>query len=65
MKLKDDKNWKAVHFTDRTVLRSDWYLYDKYDWEQLTGMIEVIPMKNKGHYKAIKTVTEQRRVTNA
>lgn len=47
-------DWKAVHFEDgRTILKSDYYLFSKLDWEELIYDVEVEPMKNKGHYKAI------------
>ena len=32
MKLIDTKDWKAVHFKDRTILRSDRNLYPEADW---------------------------------
>lgn len=53
MKLYEDENWKAVHLYDgRTILKEDWYLYSKLDWEELIYDIEVEPLNQKGHYKA-------------
>lgn len=54
MRLYKDDNWKAVHFEDRTILKSDWYLFSKLDWEELIYDIEVEPMKIKGHYKVVE-----------
>lgn len=53
MKLIDTKDWKAVHFKDRTILRSDRNLYPESVWWGLIRMVEVEPMAEPGHYKAI------------
>lgn len=53
MKLIDTKDWKAVHFRDRTILRSDRNLYPESVWWGLIRMVEVEPMVEPGHYKAI------------
>ena len=47
MKLIDTKDWKAVHFKDRTILRSDRNLYPEADWWALVSTVDVEPM-NKG-----------------
>lgn len=52
MKLYQDTNWKAVHFTDKTILKSDGYLYSKLDWEELIYDVEVEPTNTPGHYMA-------------
>lgn len=53
MKLINAKDWKAVHFQDRTILRSDRNLYPEPDWWALVSTVEVEPMAEPGHYKAI------------
>lgn len=53
MKLHEDKNWRAVHFEDRTILKSDRALFGKLDWDRLLNL-NVKPMKTKGHYKVIE-----------
>lgn len=53
MKLNETKDWKAVHFEDRTVLRSDRNLYPEADWWALVSSVEVEQMKQPGHYKAV------------
>ncbi len=53
MKLFETKNWKAIHFTDRTILKSDKNLYPKETWYALTHAIYVEEMDIPGHYKAI------------
>ena len=53
MKLFECDDWKAVHFNDRTILRSDRYLYHESDWWALVFIVEVEPMAESGHYKAI------------
>jgi hypothetical protein len=53
MKLHEDKNWKAIHFEDRTILKSDRSLFGKSDWDRLLNF-NVNPMKTKGHYKVIE-----------
>lgn len=50
MKLYQDTNWKAVHFEDRTILRSDHNLYSAAEWWALVSSVEVEPMKQLGHY---------------
>lgn len=53
MKLNETKDWKAVHFEGRTILRSDRNLYPEADWWALVSSVEVEPMKQLGHYKAV------------
>ena len=48
MKLCETKNWKAIHFTDRTILKSDKYLY-----QTATCYIDVQKTNIPGHYKPI------------
>lgn len=54
MKLYQDNKWKAVHFSDRTILSSDYYLFGKLDWEELIYDVEVEPTGTKGHYRAVE-----------
>ena len=44
MKLIDTKDWKAVHFKDRTILRSDRNLYPEADWWALVSTVDVEPI---------------------
>lgn len=53
MKLIDAKDWKAVHFGDRTILRSDRNLYPEADWWALVSSVDVEPMKEPGHFKVV------------
>ena len=53
MKLIECKDWKAVHLQDRTILRSDRNLYPNPSGGGLIRMVEVEPMAESGHYKAI------------
>lgn len=53
MKLVNANDWKAVHFQNRTILRSDRNLYPEPDWWALVSTVEVEPMAEPGHYKAI------------
>jgi hypothetical protein len=53
MKLTDTHDWKAVHFEDRTIFRSDRSLYPEPTWWALVSTVEVKPMKEPGHYKAL------------
>lgn len=53
MKLIDTKDWKAVHFKDRTILRSDRNLYSEADWWALVSTVDVEPMKEPGHFKVV------------
>lgn len=53
MKLIETKGWEAVHFEDRTILRSDRNLYPKAAWRALVSTVEVEPMEQPGHYKAV------------
>lgn len=52
MKLYQDTNWKAVHFADETILKSDGYLISNLDWEALIYDVEVEPTGIPGHYMA-------------
>lgn len=49
----DTKDWKAVHFKDRTILRSDRNLYPEADWWALVSTVDVEPMKEPGHFKVV------------
>ena len=42
MKLMQDKNWKAVHFENKTVLSTDRNLYPQATWEYLVNKMEVV-----------------------
>ena len=53
MKLIEVKEWKAVHFEDRTILRRDRNLYPKTVWLELVSSVEVEAMKEPGHFKAV------------
>ena len=44
MKLVNANDWKAVHFQNRTILRSDRNLYPEPDWWALVSTVEVEPM---------------------
>lgn len=59
MKLIDAKDWKAVHFKDRTILRSDRNLYPEADWWALVSTVDVEPMKEPGHFKVVVGVLHQ------
>lgn len=50
------EEWKAVHFPDRTILKSDRDLFPRVDWEMLIYDIEVEPTETAGHYRAKETV---------
>ena len=54
MKLIETKNWKAVHFDDRTILKTDRNLYPEVLWWALVSAVEVEPMDELGHYRALK-----------
>ena len=53
MKLIECKDWKAVHFQDRTILRSDRNLCPEVTWWTLVSTVEVESMNEPGHYKTI------------
>lgn len=53
MKLNQCKGWKAVHFEDRAILRTDRNLYPEAHWWALISKVEVEPMETKGHYRVI------------
>lgn len=53
MKLCEDPKWLAVHFDDRTVLRSDIGMFSKSVREQLVHDVEVVPLDSKGHYRVV------------
>ena len=54
MKLIDCKNWKAVHFDERTILRSDKNLFPKSVWNELLNCTEVEEVSgNPAHYRVI------------
>ena len=55
MKLIDCKNWKAVHFDGRTILRSDKNLFPMSVWNELLNCTEVEEVYgNPGHYRVIE-----------
>lgn len=54
MKLKDVKNWKAVHFEDRTILKSDEKYFPQDMWKRSINALEVEEMEVKGHYRVIQ-----------
>lgn len=53
MKLIETKDWQAVHFENRTVMRYDRNLYREAIWWALVSTVEVEPMEQPGHYKAV------------
>lgn len=54
MKLHECKEWKAVHFNERTILKTDCRYMSVVQLHELVET-EVIPIDNrKGHYKAIE-----------
>lgn len=55
MYLMQDPNWKAVHFTDRTLLPKDRILYPQAQWEYLVNKLEVVPMSTPGHYRVLNS----------
>ncbi len=51
MKLHECKDWKAVHFKDRTILKADCRYMSAVMLHELAET-EVVPITNrKGHYK--------------
>ena len=52
MKLRECKDWKALHLNDRTILKSDLKIYPKMIQEMILNAV-VEPADSKGHYKAI------------
>lgn len=60
MKLHECKDWKAVHFNGRTILKSDCRYLSAVQLHELAE-IEVEAVANrKGHYKVITVVNEKR-----
>ena len=53
MKLIEIKDWKAVHFDTRCILRTDRNLFPEISWWHLVSDVEVQPMHEPGHYKAV------------
>lgn len=53
MKLINAKDWNAIHFENRTILKSDRNLYPEAVWWALISSVDVEPMDESGHYKAI------------
>ena len=54
MKLHECKDWKAVHFNDRTILKADCRYMSAVQLHELAET-EVEPIEGrKGHYKAKK-----------
>ena len=50
MELRTIGGWKALHFPDRTILRSDVKYMSLWEFRQLEGL-EVEPIKQRpGHY---------------
>lgn len=58
MNLIQDPTWLAVHFPDRTILKKDWYLFSKLDWEELIYDTEVEPTGTPGHYKVVNPLPQ-------
>lgn len=54
MKLIETNDWKAVHFKDRTIRRSDRNLYPESTWWYLIHDIEVKEDGNQGHYIVVE-----------
>lgn len=52
MKLKDCKDWRAIHLEDRVILKVDKVLFPSHVWENLLN-VKVEPMESIGHYKAV------------
>lgn len=57
MKLVNVKDWKSVHFQDRTILRSDRNLFSQSAWLHLLTL-DVRPLAVPGHYKVILSPDE-------
>lgn len=53
MTLCNCKDWKAIHFENRVILRNDRNLYPEAIWRALVSVVKVEPMKEIGHFKAI------------
>lgn len=54
MNLMHDNNWKALHFENGTILRTDKMEYPQAAWEYLVNKIEVEPMEEAGHYRVMR-----------
>ena len=50
MQLYNIGDWKALHFPDRTILRSDVKYMSLWEYGQLEGL-DVEPMDRPGHYR--------------
>ena len=53
MTLCNCKDWRAIHFENRVILRSDRNLYPEATWWALVSVVKVEPMKEIGHFKVI------------
>lgn len=51
MKVKEIKDWKVIHFADRSILRSGLKYMSKDQIERLNNM-NVVPDICKGHYSS-------------
>lgn len=59
MKLHECKDWKAVIFQDRTILKKDCQYMSSVQLYELAET-EVEPAKRKGYYKAIASMFASR-----
>lgn len=59
MKLHECKDWKAVIFSDRTILKKDCPYMSSVQLYELAET-EVEPTKRKGYYKAISSMFTSR-----
>ena len=50
MTLKDCKDWKAIHFADRAILKVDKPFFSNSQWQDILNL-PVEMMGIKGHYK--------------
>ena len=54
MRVQDVKDWKAIHFQGRTILRKD-LKYMPYDQAASLLDVEIEPIEGrKGHYRTAK-----------
>lgn len=51
--LKDCKDWKAIHFEDRVILKVDKPFFSNSQWQDILNLT-VEKMNAKGHYKVRK-----------
>lgn len=55
MYLLQDPNWQAVHYPQKTILKSDKIYYPQPVWEMLVNKVPVEPMQEPGHYRVLST----------